>query len=305
MAYYSGSAGDMAAVRTALVNACVNEGWAWDGGTEVLSKGAMYLRLQVVSGYLTLLGRTAPAAGNAPDVVRIGQLESTPLTWPLAYEIFVFPSEVYMVINYSVDIYQWCAFGQSSVSLPGTGMFVAASLGPAAATGGIDISAGSGDAYSTQRVCPALFWSGGSYAPAGSVPHWKSGSNYHLHSNLDGHGWSLINAPETSTAPGMRQGVSALAPLVALLPNNWNSEAVLLPIRCWKGRPSFRVSLTADLEHARYTRIDNYEPGEIITLGSDRWKVFPWYRKNVAARNGGSGLTHTGTFGWAIRYEGA
>lgn len=303
MAYYSGSVNDMAALRTALVDACVSEGWSWDAGTDVLSKGASFLRLQVVSGYLTLLGRTSASGGNAPDVVRIGQLQSVPLTWPATYEIFAFATEVYLVLKYSVDYYQWCAFGLSSISLPGTGMFVAASIGPVAATNGIEISAAAGDTYSSQRVCPALFWSGGYYAP-GSSGSWQAGKNQHLHSNLDGHGWSLGDVSDTSTTSTLRHGISTLAPLVGLLPNTWNSEAVLLPIRCWKMRPSFRISIIADLQHARYTRLDNYDPGQVIELGADRWKVFPWYRKNIAARNGGVAIAHTGTFGWAIRYEG-
>jgi hypothetical protein len=38
--------------------------------------------------------------------------------------------------------------------------------------------------------------------------------------------------------------------------------------------------------------------------------VFPWLRKNIAARDGSAAagatgaINHTGTFGWAIRYEG-
>lgn len=304
MAYYTGTANDMTALRQALIDACTLEGWAWDGVNEVLSKGTLFLRLQVASGYLTLLGRTSATAGAAPNVVRIGQLQSTPVTWPAGYEIFAFPGEVYMVVNYSVDLYQWCAFGQSTVSgLPGTGMFFAASLASRPATGGIEIYGSAGDAYSMIRVCPALMWSGSNYSPANDSS-WQSGANYHLHSDLDGHGWSLCNLPDTSTSSGMRYGVSALSPLMDVLPNNWSSEAVLLPIRCWKGRPSNKISLTADLVHARYTRVDNYAPGQIVTLGSDRWKIFPWYRKDTANRNGGAGINHTGTFGWAILYEG-
>ena len=59
-----------------------------------------------------------------------------------------------------------------------------------------------------------------------------------------------------------------------------------------------------DLAHCRFLRIDNYQPGDIIPLGPDRWKVAPWYRKNTAQRDGGSNIQHTGTFGWAIRYDG-
>jgi hypothetical protein len=300
MAYFSGSAVDMAAVRAALVDACVTQGWSWDSGTEMLSKGAMFLRLQVVSGYLTLLGLTSASAGGAPNVVRIGQIGSAPITYPLSYEVFVFASEVFLVVNYSVDIYQWAAFGQSSVSgLSGSGMWVGASTGPTNDNAGVGVSITptSGGAIGSDRTSAALFWST-VYLSGSQQAH----RNAYVHSDLDGEGWRLNNAAATSLV-----GVLASAPLVGIMPNSWNSEAVLLPIRAYKLRPASKISLVADLENARYTRLDNYAPGEVITLGPDRWKVFPWYRKDASARNGftgGSGVPHSGTLGWAIRYEG-
>lgn len=87
-------------------------------------------------------------------------------------------------------------------------------------------------------------------------------------------------------------------------PSVWNSEAVLLPIKAFIGRPSAKTSLGADMEFARRLRIDNLTPGDILVLGSDKWKIYPWYRKDVANRNGGIYANHSGTFGWAIRYQG-
>lgn len=287
MGYYTGTANDMAAVRAALTAACVSEGWAWNSTTEMLSKGALFLRLQIVSGYLTLLGRTSAAGGDMPSVMRIGQLSNTPITFPLIYEIFVFDGEVYMVLNYSVDYYQWCAFGQSRVQgLPGTGMWVGASVS-ATALGNQTIAISPTTGAFGSQVTPALF-----HATSPDKTYW-------VHSNLDDQGWWMAQS-ET----GSPVGIKATVPLLGLLPNSWNSEAVLLPIRAYKIRPSTKISLTADLAYARQTRVDNYAPGEIITLGADRWKIFPWYRKNSGARDGGQGLSHTGTFGWAIRYEG-
>ena len=289
MGYYNGTANDMAAVRSALVNACTLEGWAWNSSTEMLSKGAMFLRLQIVSGCLTLLGRTSAAAGDMPSVVRIAPFASVPVTFPLAYEIFVFASEVYMVVNYSVDYYQWCAFGQSTVQgLPGSGMWVGASASSqTVSASSIGIAPTYGSSY--YGCCPALFCDVQDGAKSGCF----------VHSDIDAQGWwwsqSLNGAPV---------GITAIVPLIGLLPNAWNSEAVLLPIKAYKVRPSSKISLTADLEHARYTRIDNYAPGEIISIGSDRWKIYPWYRKDSSVRNGGLGINHTGTLGWAIRYVG-
>lgn len=309
MAYYSGSAIDMAAIRSALISACTAEDWSWNSGTEMLTKGEVFLRLQVVSGYLTLQGRTSAGAGNAPNLVRIGKMldrvgyPTLDVTFPAAYEIFVFAAEVYMVVNYNVDYYQWCAFGESTVNgLPGTGMWLGASVAETLPTinspvGPIFITAtGGGDESGWGRNTAALFWGrGATYSTA---------RNCWVHSDLDSRGWWF-----SETLADLGVGASAHAPLIGLLPNSWNSEAVLLPIRAYKARPSAKISLTADLQHARYTRVDNYTPGEVITLGADKWKIFPWLSKNTTERNGGGtgingGLVHTGTFGWAIRYEG-
>lgn len=294
MGYYNGTANDIAAVRSALVNACTLEGWAWNSSTEMLSKGAMFLRLQVVSNDLTLLARTSAASGDAPGVVRMGPIGGNvvqpALTFPVAYEIFVFSDEIFMVINYSIDCYQWCAFGESQVAgLPGTGMWVGATKDASSYNGTNGVLMTPTDGGSTFQVCPALSWGTNAYLEG----------NFWLHSDLDSQGWWL--GPLTATNA---VGITALVPLIGVLPSAWNSEAVLLPIRFYKVRPSSKISLTGDVNNARYTRVDNYGPGEIITLGADRWKVYPWYRKNTSVRNGGHGITHSGTFGWAIRYEG-
>lgn len=293
-------------MRSALVDACVAEGWAWNGTTEMLSKGVMFLRLQLVSGYLTLLGRTGAAEGDMPNVVRIGAMFSRAdypaydVVFPAYYEIFVFESEVFMLINYSIDSYQWCSFGKSTVEgLPGTGMWCGASVAaipvtnfPGASAPIHITSTGGGDSGNRGMNTAALFWADSGYA-------YPTARNCYVHSGLDSQGWWF-----DQYAGGVEASVKLSAPLVGLLPNNWNSEAVLLPLRAYKVRPSSKISLIADLANARLTRVDNYTPGEIIAIGSDRWKIYPWFRKNSGERDGGVNLNHTGTFGWAIRYEG-
>jgi len=307
MSNYTGTANDLTALRQALITACTGEGWAWDGVNEVLSKGLLFARLTISSIGISLMGRTSATAGDAPYAVRIGQMFSRSgyptfeITYPAAYEIFLFAQEVYMVVNYGVDRYQWLAFGQSTVSgLAGTGMWVGASLGstlvlaaPGYHNAPINISpTGGGEQGGYGEISTGLFWGDGFSVRPQSLGGW-------VHSGFDGDGWRLGNG--TNDQP---LGIAPLVPLIGILPNAWNSEAVLLPIRAYKLRPSNKISLVADLEHARYTRVDNYAPGEIITIGSVRWKVLPWHRKNANARNGGVGIDHTGTFGWAIRYEG-
>jgi hypothetical protein len=83
----------------------------------------------------------------------------------------------------------------------------------------------------------------------------------------------------------------------------YNGEAILIPIIAFVGRGSF-IAPCAQLQHARNLRIDNYEFAQIITLGGDKWMVFPWFLKEPADRNHYGRQDGTGTYGWAVRYEG-
>lgn len=284
MAYYSGAANDLEALRQAIFTVCTGEGWTLAG--DVLHKNGLYARLQVVSSSLRLLGGTgidgsSNLTGAAPNYVQIGALG---ISYPLTYELFLFESEVYVVLNYSVDRYQWCAWGKTTVQgAGGSGMWFGASQS-SNLRDSVALGVGTG---STAYPCAALFW----YSSSGSAVQCV-----YIHHGLDGGGWgsgsSLVGASHSAND------------LLKLLPNIWNSEAVLVPGRLLLSRPSNKYSLVAEAEHFRHTRIDNYAPGEIITIGSDRWKILPWFRKDAANRDAGSNILHSGTFGWAIRYEG-
>jgi hypothetical protein len=91
------------------------------------------------------------------------------------------------------------------------------------------------------------------------------------------------------------------------LPNDFNGGNVLIPIRALIGRSSNTCSIAAQMKNARYVRLDNLNSGDIITFGTDQWKVYPWHRRNATVRNGvqwATGATHTGTCGFAFRYTG-
>ena len=130
-------------------------------------------------------------------------------------------------------------------------------------------------------LCPALFHAIGRSTPVGEfINHGLSG----------GTGWSTT---DVMAAPYR-------APLDFILPSTWNSEAVLLPIQAFSTvYGSAKVALVLDVVGARACRIDNFKPGNIITLGSDRWKIYPWYLKAAAESS-----TSSGRLGWAIRYDG-
>lgn len=306
MAYYSGTASSLADLRTALLTHAQADGWVLVG--DVLSKAGVYFQIQVTATNITCLGCESDLVANpAPNVVSIGRIfersgyPTREISFPCNYEVFGFAQELYLVVNYDTDSYQWMAFGKSTV--PGligqggwcgatAGLFTSGSQSAFTAPIAILIDSGGRGAPGENLSSGALFWTTSSGTATCHRNAW-------INSNLDGHGWTYNGA--VSDGP---IGIRHTSPLVNIQPSVWNSESTLLPMRALKQRPSFKSSLIADAANARHIRVDNLAPGDIVTLGADQWKTFPWYRKDLTARNGGTGINHTGSFGWALRYEG-
>lgn len=377
MAYYTGTAASLAALRDALLTHAVADGWAPTGDTSftasisgtimtvsavsvgsiqigevitgdgvtagtrvtdfgtgtggagtyyvsvsqtiastaitqpgrVLSKAGVFFRIGETATNITCLGGESNTVTNpAPGTVQIGKIYERSgypireISFPCNYEVFGFSQELYLVVNYDIDSYQWMAFGKTTVpGIPGQGGWCGATLGSLIANGEfngvyepISYWHNTNDSLyinASYQTTAQLF--GGSGSPGKSYPTYK---NAWVNHGLDGHGWGYGTDYPPGTLPSLE--------LQWQQPSVWNSEATLLPMRSYKQRPSFKISLLTDMEHSRRIRIDNLSPGDILVLGSDKWKVFPWYVKNSAVRNGAGAANHSGTFGWAIRYEG-
>lgn len=331
MAYLTGVANSFADLRTALINGLTANGWALSGN--IISKGALYLTVtanesfvsDTVTEGLIFQGGTGDNAGNLVDpsavTPRLGRSrpEDPAFSWPAEYHLHInsSPDEVFLVVRYNVDFYTWAAFGQSQVqNLNGSGMWVTAQN-----------TLRQNDSISFYYLTPT---SGGTgYLPqariatASGAPFWYTGWTTHpsdtlhhqyvqdtINANLMGYpqnwmGYYPLNQPGSQII-----GVRPAAPHIARLPSAWSQEAVLVPIQVYAWVAESKCSLVLEVENARYTRIDNYEPGQVIQIGPDRWKIYPFVRKNTTFRDAGTNVTvdtgqHSGTLGWAIRYDGA
>jgi hypothetical protein len=317
MSYTTGVVNSISDIRSTVINACVAAGWTWNAAQEVLHKGTMFNKLTMTTKELFITGRNTLTAGDAPNVVGIGLLMNKlgyptyEIEFPATYHLFIFDEEVYCVINYAVNIYQWFCFGKSTIQgLPGSGNWVAGTRGdqlPFNYSGDLypfnmnlstygSLNFGDGHAH-----CPVIFGSP-AFRNHFSYDSFSCGRSYFVDSGLDNEGWWMLSGKAYGGETGFSNpGLYSAWPDIQLTPSSWNSEGVLIPIRAFKNRPSNRVSLVAELTNARHLRIDNYEERQIITLGMDQWMVFPCYKRDVVARNGGN--THTGTLGFAIKYE--
>jgi hypothetical protein len=305
MAHVTGSAGSISALMSSIRSACTGNGWTLSGN--VLHKGDVHIETTVVDETICFLGGTGVDGGNnltgpGPSVVRVAfNLASITVSYPVTYELHIntSPDEVYVVVNYNTNDFQWAAWGQSDIAdIGGTGVWYAAACNNLPGPTGQWIGGPNGANTGNQTLMHGLFYNTTSFtgAPLNSI-------NSFIHNGIDAVGWTPPNG-STPTAWAW----SAVAPLLNLLPNTWNDQTVLLPMPVFKPRSSGnKVSLLADLRHVRLCRVDYHNPGDIITLGTDQWKLYPWYRKNTAGRNGSSGspITHSGTMGFAVRYTGS
>lgn len=309
MAYYNGTVNSLHELLTSLSTALTANGWEQVGN--LFSKGECQVLLNVadiskLSMYqqwvLQVIGHDGNSSalfghclGDMAVVYSSGQYIAQGLSFPAEYHLFLHdnPDEVYCIVNYNVDYYQWIAFGKSVMSLEGSGVWCGGTFG-APAEGSyshlyrwpmIAISASGGGGGNADLTSAGLFWTtsylGSDAKPSSGSINWASGT------------WRFDC-----------RSCTAISQLLAAQPSPWNDEAMLISIKPIVTVTENKVLQVAEIQHARYLRIDNYEPKDVIVLGTERWMVFPFYRKNVAERNGGGDIDHTGTFGWAIRYDG-
>lgn len=318
MAFYSGQAASYNELLNVLVNACSANGWSWSDG--ILSKGNAFVKPYVSTSLTVTLGPGLVIQGGTgksgntllnPSRMqpRIGAIGAAPVilpspVFPLLYRIFIFnnPDEVYLVIKYDNDRFANLAFGASNID--GVKGWISASLSAGYFTQTSDQN------YKSFSITPTT---GGNNGNSGTASQtiatgffWQNdrlGYDHHITSAVyvdlgDIKAWM----PDNSTSGC--EAVSAIDPLISRLPSTWSSTSNLLPVQIYCRRDSNKKSLVAELAHVRFLRIDNYEPEQIISLGSERWMILPFCRKNLSARNGGMYIDHSGTLGWAIRYDG-
>lgn len=317
MPYYSGTLANLNAIIPAIAAACTANGWNWDAASNTLSKGPVFLALTTVTATsyqsIQIQGKTAAAdaPGNCPAYIQTWSSTANHVwlwTWPASYEIFLSDTEVYVVFNFNDTFYTFLAFGVSNMAdqLPGTGMFFAASSPNLPASFGMSSvtyanGKGNTDVYYSEASAGGLFWHTGG-----------AGYLHHGYSNTAGSGYSYADNPWVlSAAPGCY-----VIDLINALPNTWNDEIVLLPIRLFAvGKTALTAAstqrypqnryLVGELQDCRYCRNTYHPPGSIVTIGQDRWKIYPHLQRNTSVPNAGNTVaSHSGTFAFAVRYDG-
>jgi hypothetical protein len=302
MAYATSSCASITALVTFIRNTATANGWTLSG--QVLHKGACYVRVWDVDGTnVGIQGGTGIDGSNnltgaCATAAYLGTIAGIAIAYPLTAEMHIntSPDEVFVVINYATSYYSLMAWGLSDVpGLTGTGVWYHANRTGGqgfreyhTSLAGIDIVSN----FGAHVDGTPLFMAYGTTEAGGT-------NNSFIHHDVDGGGWTDYSAGNWPSS------FRYVYPLNAYQPNAWNGETVLLPYPVYMARTSGnKQTLVADFKHIRHCRIDYHQPGEIITLGPDDWKIYPWFNKSTVNRDGGASLNHSGTLAYALRYTG-
>lgn len=331
----SGSASSFADVQTAIINFLTTHAWvdqsANVAGSRIISKGGLFVWLLNNTNELyaypgtgrdggtgALTGRPTASTGTDWTGAKMASPNSVPIVFPINYEIIWHDDpqeEVYVVISYGGDKYQHLNWGKTDIAgVGGTGMWLTGTAradmnvvgNPTASKMYITLyNENNGRGYIAVECYAGL--AGGYFYEHPDTSYMPSFVNQGLEVGNAQNGWAICES--SNAVGGLVQGYRPYSVLLmAALPSSFNEAEVLVPAMTTLRRASSLITPVVSMRHARKMRIDNVQPGEIITYGGDQWKCFPLYAKNTVQRNGVSwstGANHSGTLGVAIRLPGA
>jgi hypothetical protein len=311
MAYQTGQAADAADLLALIKTFAQANGFTVSGS--MVSSSYSFTKLQAVGTTdISVLGYGAANGTTDPGPVTLS-LRTPVDAWPATYFLFAHtnPAQLYCIVRYGAERHTWLGFGelQKAYNYVGGNYYsapyitsqslhrFAASISepPGNLSGSSQISRGGNNSTNTAGM---FMWS-----------NYVMDAGYVRNTGYFRANYKTVAWPPASRNPCANE---LIAHLLLQQPNTWNSQTVLLPMRTtlWSSETKAWVDFGC-IPHARYARIDNYNSGDIITLGPDRWKVFPFHRKNPDDRNmtkapilGTPDYDHTGTYGWAIKYDG-
>jgi hypothetical protein len=180
-------------------------------------------------------------------------------------------------------------------------------------------------AYTDGAYCHAARWS---YQSSSPQQLWQPGSSHHAipfdDQNSSGNTsqfgtcvrvdlaatpeyWYTQNTRNTRLFGGFRRSsttdTSTTHPysafgnaLIDMRPSEITGRAILVPATLAVPRGSSKYSFIGAPPDLRFVRIDNLNPGEVLTVGTDEWVCFPVRRKGTAA-----GQEASGNYGYAYR----
>jgi len=304
MAYQTGTASDFAALRTELFNFCQLQGYTLIGG-QMLQKGDVYAQIEAnTTVHLRMRGGTGQdGSGNptgAPHALWTSMRGTLPngtvVVWPITYHFHyrASPDAVFVAIEHNNGWSQHLLFGDmaKAANFVGGGYY-SASWGDNSYYASNETSIRLSLPCLTVEVIPFQ----GLVTISGSGTRF-SGS--YLHAETGGRTWFQRSVGIT---PSLYTGES-LFELRSRSLNPWNNGMNLVPWYLFGTNTSNNLIVLGELPQIRFVRMRHYNIGDVITIGADKWKLYPVLLKNAAQPDPSTGQFHSGDYGIAVAYDG-
>jgi len=312
MAYQSGTVNNIADIVSTLNTFAAANGWTNTSG--VLSGGLGHVEVTANATYpddvLLVKG-----ANNVDMTTGLCPQNSGNrfynVTWPLNYYLHAFtvPTNlIVMFINYSTTKWQWVIFGdiEKYVTFTG-GNFFSASFGTsgssaAAVVAMTETGTANGGSAGYSSMGPGLFWHTRNYNSFNGGYSTLRGT--HLHAEIDGYIWPGAGSSASDNFPTFSNRIDPISQNNQN-PNKWDLHSPLLPYWVWMPRSDGKTTPIGHVPNVRFIRNTYIDPGEIITIGADKWKVYPFHERDVNNPTAWSESARTsGTMALAVSYDG-
>lgn len=307
MAYQTGVVSSASDLVSLIKTFASLNGWSLNG--DVISRGESFIRIVVASSNEIRIDAARNGNFSGLDLCpRYSKILNNP--WPsmATYHIVAFqnPDTVWCTINFDTVKHQHIGFGciEKYGSWSGGTWFHAQHTKDS--TGQVYCRLDGGGTllnYTTPLVNECgLFWS------PSMRDSWTAGYRDHAASNLLCEVRGNIWEPPYGVANIAIHCPTILSPIHKRNPNAFNNQTVLTPFQLFIPSADGYYTSIGHVGHLRFVKLTNYNPGDVIEIGPDRWKLFPWGTMDTLNPNGGydynARIFTTGVLGVAVRYDG-
>lgn len=240
---------------------------------------------------------------RSPKYHAVGAVD---LTVSMTYHFFAQNSgdQIFAIVEYGTGKFQWFGFGVMTKYGSWTGGdFLFGSMR------GVGTPVTS---YSRIGGPYKFFPAASTYAPFGDNPGVPSFVNVDVDAET---GWHEALSMDNSAVSGRRVvdiNVQAQIPFAVSSPNSVNSIAPMLPIKIYvcrnavtgmapNGQDIGTLTPLGEIPGFFACWIENFVPGQQVTLGSENYRVFPWCGKGSTGTDFSTSDRFSGYYGFAVK----
>lgn len=314
MAYQTGTASSAADLATAIRTFAQANGWS--NVSQILGKNGCHVRITAPTETELKIEGSRNGTFVAPDLCeKYSRISLNPWPGVVTYHMVAFdsPETIWVTINYGITDHAHLGFGNLAKYGNWTGgMWFHGQHTNWGSNGNLYMTldgmnrTGAGE---SGAVGCGLFWSQRDYTPFGNPSRNKTSF---VHCELRGEVWPAARGDGGSAYSGDLEIIhcpTVINPIHRYSPNAFNGQTILTPFHLFLQNTDGHYMPIGHVDHVRFLKLTNYNPGDVIEIGPDRWKVFPWLRLDPINPDGkvpdGGGLNFsTGVLGVAVRYDG-